>query len=369
MSSTWRRIRRFPWLLILLMVNCSGVLLFFYRALDRVARQDAVDWLVVFVEEMTGAYAGLPLIPLVAWLVFRYPIAVDWKRRLSPYIGAAAVYSLLYTTGIYGLRLLVFAAIGRGVYDYGLMHVRYWMEMSIHMIVFATIVVAITYVEERRTRQQRELRMEILARELTQAQLQALQLQLQPHFLFNALNAISAVMYEDPRVADRMISLLSDFLRAILRSDTTQEVPLQKELEVVDLYLDVMKVRFEDRLQFHISWDTELGSALVPQLVLQPIVENAVRYGVDPRTGMIDVSIQAQREDVQLRLEVTDRGPGEKATLGNGLGLGLKNIQARLEHLYGDSASLTMEHTGGGTRVLMILPYHREPLPAFQAMT
>jgi two-component system, LytTR family, sensor kinase len=323
----------------------------------------------VFVEEMTGAYAGLPLVPLVAWLVFRYPIAANWKRRLLPYVGAGAVYSLLYTTSIHGLRLFVFAAIGRGVYDYGLMHVRYFMEMSIHVILFATIVVVITYVEERRTRQERELRMEVLARELTQAQLQALQLQLQPHFLFNAFNAISAVMYEDPHIADRMISRLSDFLRAILRSDKTQEVRLQEELDLLNLYLDVMKARFEDRLQFSVSCGRELASAFVPQLVLQPIVENAIRYGVDPRTGMIDVAIQAHREDGQLRLQVTDRGPGERAGPGNGLGLGLKNIHARLEHLYGESASLSIEHNGGGTRVLIILPYHREPLVSSQALT
>jgi hypothetical protein len=357
-----RRIREYPWPLIAVLVTGFGILLFFYKTLDGVARQREVDWLGAFLEEMTGGYSELFMIPLVAWLVLRYPIAGHWKRRLPVYVAAGVVYSAIDTTIIYGLRLAVFSAAGRGVYDYGIMPVRYLMEMPMQLILFSTMVVVFTYVEARRSARERELRVEVLERELARAQLETLRVQLQPHFLFNALNAISAVVYEDARMADRMIGRLSEFLRAVLRSDNAQEVPLREELGLVNLYLDVMKVRFEDKLRSTVCCTGELESAMVPQLILQPVVENAIRYGADPRTGMIDVQVEARRTGQGIELTVSDGGPGCGQD-SNGFGIGLKTIGERLEHLYGDRGCLAIENGDvSGTRVRIRLPFHREPV-------
>jgi LytS/YehU family sensor histidine kinase len=128
------------------------------------------------------------------------------------------------------------------------------------------------------------------------------------------------------------------------------------------LYLDVMKARFEDRIDCRVSCAGGLEDALVPQLLLQPLVENAIRYGVDPETGKIDVSVEVRRRDNQLELEVVDRGPDESQAAPGGFGVGLKNIDARLERLYGKSARLSIERQDGGTRVLITVPFHHEPV-------
>ena len=361
--STWRRIRDYPWPLIFLLGNGFGVLLFLYKTLDGVARQRRVDWLGAFVEEMTGAYALLTSVPLIAWLVIRYPIAGNLRQRIPLYAAGAIAFGLVGTTLTYALRLAFFAMIGRGVYDYGVMPVRYLMEMPMQLILFSVIGIVLTYAEERRAARDRQLRVETLERQLAQAQLDALRIQLQPHFLFNTLNAISAVVYEDARVADRMIGRLSDFLRSVLRTDSTQEVLLGEELGLVNLYLDVMKVRFEDKLRCAISCGDDVEEAMVPQLILQPIVENAIRYGTDPSTGAIDVKVDVVRREEELELRVSDRGPGLGQQESNGFGIGLKTIAARLERLYGGAAGLSVESSEAmGTCVRITLPFHREPV-------
>ncbi len=362
MSPTWRKVWAYPWRLIFLLSTGFGIFLFLHKALDGVTRQQEVRWLEIFLEEMTGACSILLTLPLVIWFVLRYPIAGQWKSRLPLYAVVAIVSGFLDTNLIYALRLAVFAAAGQGVYDYGIFPARYLMEMPMQLIVFTALVVAITSAEERRASREKQLRLETLERQLTRAQLETLQFQLQPHFLFNALNAVSAVMYENPRAADRMIARLSDFLRSVLRSSPAQEVTLAEELDLVNLYLDVMKARFEDRIDCRVSCGDGLQGAFVPQLLLQPVVENAIRYGVNRETGKIDVSVAVRGHDGQLELEVTDQGRAEPQDSAAGLGVGLKNIDARLERLYGNSARLTIERRQAGTRVLITVPLHHQPI-------
>jgi hypothetical protein len=362
MSPIWRKVLAYPWRLIFLLSTAFGVFFFLHKALDRVTRQEDVKWLEIFLEEMTGAYSVLLTLPFLLWFVLRYPIAGHWRRRLPVYVLIGIALGFVDTNIIYLLRLGVFAAAGQGIYDYGIFPARYLMEMPMQLIVFTMLVAGTTYSEERRASRERQLRLETLERQLARAQLETLQFQLQPHFLFNALNAVSAVMYENPRAADRMIARLSDFLRTVLRSNHAQEVQLREELELVELYLDVMRARFEDRIDCRVSCASGLESTLVPQLLLQPVVENAIRYGVNPETGKIDVSVTARQHDGQLELEVTDHGSGEPQESSGGFGVGLKNIDARLDRLYGKSARLSIERKDDGTRVLITMPLHREPI-------
>jgi hypothetical protein len=193
-----------------------------------------------------------------------------------------------------------------------------------------------------------------------QARLAALRLQLQPHFLFNALNAVSTLVADDrPAEANRMLARLADFLRATLDRKDAVEVPLGDEIEFTRRYLDIEEVRFGGRLRIHVDLDPDARAALVPPMILQPLVENAVRHAILPRASGGAIGIVAAREDGCLRLGVHDDGPGpEPGDEAARPGLGLANTRQRLEELYGERAELTLGRSArGGLAVSLRLPY------------
>ena len=206
-----------------------------------------------------------------------------------------------------------------------------------------------------------ELRASQLETQLTQAQLQALKMQLHPHFLFNTLHSISALLHRDPDTADRMIARLGDFLRLTLDNSGAQEVSLQKELEFLKCYLDIERVRFQDRLTTSLDVEPRALDSHVPNLILQPIVENALRHGLSQRSaGHLEIS--AKRENGSLRIQVKDNGPGLSAitrpkTANTREGLGLSNTRARLEQLYGGAHRFEIENAPeGGLVVTLEIP-------------
>jgi LytS/YehU family sensor histidine kinase len=186
---------------------------------------------------------------------------------------------------------------------------------------------------------EREKRATQLEAQLVQAQLQALKMQLHPHFLFNTLHSISALLHEDAEAADRMIARLGEFLRLTLEDTGQQEVTLQKELEFLKCYLDIERIRFQDRLTVRYDIDPETLDALVPNLMWQPIVENAIRHGIAPRSGAGCIELRSKRLGPKLQLQVKDDGPGLRNEPGSGgdlnEGVGLANTRNRLRQLYG----------------------------------
>jgi len=202
--------------------------------------------------------------------------------------------------------------------------------------------------------QERERQTLELAAGLAQARLDALKSQIQPHFLFNALNSIAALVHKDPAAADEMIGALSEFLRCTLAGSARQEVPLLEELEFVRRYLAIELVRFGDRLKCEQDVPPETFGALVPMLILQPLVENAVRHGLSAISGPAQLTIRARREQETLRIVVADNGPGPGSE--NGEGIGLANTRARLRELYGDKAQVEIR-TEGGCTVELSLPF------------
>jgi hypothetical protein len=194
--------------------------------------------------------------------------------------------------------------------------------------------------------------------DLAQAQLRALQAQLNPHFLFNALNSVVALIGRDPALAQRTVVRLADLLRATLRAGDTQEVALAQEIEVTRRYLEIELVRFADRLT--VRWDVaENIDAVVPAFALQPLVENALLHGIAQLAGRGTLSISAGREADVVVLRVCDNGPGPLApSRSNGAGVGLTNLRARLERLYGDAASLALQaRDGGGAEAVLRVPF------------
>jgi len=198
-----------------------------------------------------------------------------------------------------------------------------------------------------------------LQRAFTIAQLNALRAQLQPHFLFNTLNSIAELMHVDVAAAEQMIDSLSALLRCSLEGGERQEIVLQDELRMLDLYLAIQQVRFSDSVTIERDIDSSVQHALVPALLLQPLVENAFRHGIARRRGRATLAIRAARQNGQLRIEVRDDGAGLPAAVREGIGL--RNTRERLAQLYGDAQSLLLENAqGGGARVVVTLPYRAE---------
>jgi len=207
----------------------------------------------------------------------------------------------------------------------------------------------------------RELQASQLESKLTQAQLQILEMQLQPHFLFNTLNGIMVLIRQDPDTASLMIARLSEFLRLTLESAGAQEVTLRRELEFLDRYVQIERLRFGDRLTVEQEVPHELLDAMVPNLILQPLVENAIRHGVSKRRGQALISIDVTRDNGTLSIQVRDNGTGLPARGGADVkeGIGLSNTRARLLHLYGQKQRFELSSPpDGGVSVLLSLPFH-----------
>jgi two-component system, LytTR family, sensor kinase len=344
-------------LLLFAFANAVGLLEFAYRYLDTVTRAQHESPLIKLIEEVTGAYSAFTFLPVVVWMTRRYPLEWGtWVRNLPKHAGALVVGAIYATSFMWGTRVLLFPIFGLGPYDYGAMPVRYFMEFPIQAMGYA-IVVSLTQLYDRQTRATQ------LEKTLARAQLHNLRLQLQPHFLFNTLNTISSVMYEDVRVADRMIARLSDLLRVSLEQGAAQEVTLEREIEFLVLYVETMKARFEERLNVKIEADAQTRSAMVPPLLLQPLVENSIRHGADPLSSVVDVRVSARRENGTLFLEVRDHGPGMAVSGPAALrkGIGLANTAERLERLYGGSDSVDLHNAeDGGLVVTVKIPFHAD---------
>lgn len=203
---------------------------------------------------------------------------------------------------------------------------------------------------------ERERRSLELTASLAEARLQALRMQIQPHFLFNALNALAALIHRNPDAADEMLASISEFLRMTLANSDGQEVSLERELEYARRYLEIEKVRFGERLSFSIDAEPGTLAARVPSLVLQPLVENSVRHGTEPKADAGSVKVLAHREDESLILSVLDNGEGFPPHFRDGVGL--SNTRARLRELYGEDARLQADRVGTRTRVQIRLPFH-----------
>jgi LytS/YehU family sensor histidine kinase len=344
-------------LLFVLYAIVLTLLEFTYRYLDFVTRQNPTPWQVPFIEQMTGAFGAVALMPLAVFMARRYRLdTLAWIRNVPPHLLTLVAISVVHTSLNWGSRIVLFPLAGLGHYDYGIMPVRYFMEFPVDVISYSiTVVLATLY--------SRQLRAVQLEKTLAQAQLQNLRLQLNPHFLFNTLNTISSVMYEDVRAADRMIACLSDLLRSTLEQGDAQEVTLEREIEFLRLYVETMKARFEERLEVHVEASAEARGAMVPPLVLQPLVENSIRHGADELTSKVRVKVRAARENGSLRLEVRDHGPGLVGKKLNGIGL--SNTAERLERLYGGTNRMDLRNAdGGGLVVTLQVPFHVDPNPA-----
>jgi two-component system, LytTR family, sensor kinase len=353
---------RISWLLTFLGFTAFGFLNFEYRYLDNLARGVHHTFAIRLFEEMTGAYVGLVLFPFVIWAIRRARIHRDnWWVMVPFNFLVMCAFSVADTTGMSVVRRALAPVFGLGQYDYGIMLYRYPMEFAQHVVLFWFAVGAVYAFDSYREARDRQVASAGLEARLAEAQLQNLQLQLQPHFLFNALNTISSVMYDDVRRADTMLARLSDLLRRTLQTGHSQEVPLEEELALVKSYIAIMEERFGDDLQVEFVVDPHVVRTLVPQLILQPLVENAMRHGRNPQTPKLVLCIAATQENSDLLLRVQDNGLGMALDASDQMvkGIGLSNTEQRLLSLYGARQQMLLENANG-LRVMIRLPLHTE---------
>ena len=233
----------------------------------------------------------------------------------------------------------------------------------IDLIIASLIVIAVHALLYYQNFRASELAQSSLKTQLAQAQLRALKMQLHPHFLFNTLHSISSLVLEDPSKANSMIARLGDFLRLTLENSEQQLVTLKEEIEFLRTYLEIEQVRFGDRLTVAFEIEPTTLSAAVPHLILQPVVENAIKYAIAPRATPGRIHIEAKRLNGSLRLEVKDNGPGivSNGDLIEKQRVGLSNVRARLNQIYGsDFRFELMNSKDGGLTVVMEIPFQRQ---------
>jgi len=351
------------WRTVFLAYTAIAILLFGYRYLDDLARGRSGTFLIRLLEEGTGVYAFCLLLPL-AFRVGRIYLfeRKGWLRLAGWHLATAVTFSAAHTTLMAVSRHLLSPILGLGPYDYGIMTYRYPMEFSNDLVAFSLIMTLYYFFERYRTAQAQQLAAAELQTKLAQAQLENLRLQLRPHFLFNTLNTISSVMYEDIRAADEMINQLSELLRLTLGGSRAHEIPLDEELQITRLYLDLMQKRYENKIRIRYAIDERLKNSLVPQLILQPLLENSLRHGMKAGSAAMELFVGAKQENGSLVLRVADTGAGLETQESGaifGKGLGLSNIRDRLVQLYGDKQEFTIANReGGGAEVLIRVPYH-----------
>jgi len=228
-------------------------------------------------------------------------------------------------------------------------------------IAYWAILGAFYAFEYYRRMRERDLRNAHLQTQLMESRLQTLKMQIHPHFLFNTLNALSTIVKQgNKKQADSMITLFGGFLRMTLEEGDKNEIPLEKEIEYIRHYLEIEKIRFQDKLVLNFDIQPSTLIAFVPALILQPIVENAVRYAIAPRESPGTITVRSRRENKSLYLEVEDDGAGKSFSKikQSSCGIGLKNVQQRLETLYGNAQEYSFQHVrNGGCLVRIIMPY------------
>ena len=309
--------------------------------------------------------------PLVVWLSTRHPIERGRVvSRCFTHLGLAVVMSLVHTGARFGLQPGIreaFQADRAGMASWDPLFALAALELPFHLFIYGAILGGTYIILYYRRLRERELAATRLSAQLADARMQALRMQLNPHFLFNTLNSIAMLVRDSRRgAAVDTLERLSDLLRYVLEDSADQEVKLKREIEFIERYLAIEKIRFQDRLEVQIRADSDTLEAMVPNLVLQPIVENAIRYGVASRVAATTVTVTAREEGGALRLGISDNGPGfsDTSAAGGRTGVGISNTRKRLAQLYGDRASLEVEEASpGGAVVTITLPFHTVPLP------
>jgi sensor histidine kinase YesM len=360
-KTLWRR-RSLQWLLLIAL--CAALALVDALRSYTATYHDGVfrlPWGTALRWDLTAWAVWVAFIPIILALSRRVRIERgNWRRSLP----LCAVVGLLMA-----LIKTLFPVLVQWLFVESLSGILGWLSRRPYFLLtdflFALVfyALALTFAQAlnyyRRYREE-ELRASRLESQLAQAELQALRMQLQPHFLFNTLHSISSLQLEDVDAAQRMTARLGDFLRLTLDGAHRAETTLRREIEFLRCYLDIERVRFGRRLTTEIEIEPEALESFVPTLILQPLVENAIRHGIAPRAAPGHIRVKAARESGSLKIEVRDNGGGLNGNSNGKAGVGLQNTRARLRQLYGGDFGFDLANAPeGGLVVTLCLPLTR----------
>jgi two-component system, LytTR family, sensor kinase len=352
--------------------TAAGAFFITRESLMLLYRGERVPWMALCLGWMASVYIWAALTPVILWTGRRWPLEGERRARwrhgaihacLSALVSVSASVveaPLLVTLGASPMPGLSWRALVPVLlaYSFHAGVIQYWAVV---------VIQAMLRSRQRALAREREaLELQMgrteLARQLTASQLSALKMQLQPHFLFNTLGAIMVLSQQGQRrEAEAMLARLSDLLRLVVDEVHMQEVPLWRELEFLRLYLSIEEVRFQDRLRVRIATEPHLSDAMVPHMVLQPIVENAVRHGLGQSEEAVGIDIEARQHEGRLVLTVSDDGRGSADGALLRRGVGLTNTENRLAALYGAAGSLRVERRAlRGVRVTVAVPFRGE---------
>src|SRR5438132_7434155 len=324
-----------------------------FSALNRIYSNQPPEWERALVLNLLAfeLCSGSTLVLL--WGVRRWPLGAGRWRYVPLYLAAIAVLVVIKYAIYIPIRVWWFPTLP------GMIKQHLIESFFYEGFMLALVVGVVHAVEYQRSVREGLLRASQLENHLTKARLEILRNELQPHFLFNALHSISTLMHRNVEAADEMLAQLGDLLRLSLERKSVQEASLREELAVLEPYLNILRIRFGDRLSICVDVDPALLDVTVPLFILQPLVENAIRHGIDRRAGAGRIDIRALAEDDSIEITVSDDGAGLSQ---NGLreGIGLSNIRLRLEQLYGTRGTIALEgNPESGTQVAVKIPRNR----------
>ena len=309
-------------------------------------------------------YVPALLMPAIVWAARRFPFDTGHKiRAIAAHSVGALTFAAVHFIGMMSVRFLIWPDGGKwaSVPWSQFFQRRILEQLDWSLMVYAVIVGVSHAVAFYHESQERKLRAAQLETRLVEARLKTLEAELHPHFLFNTLHAISTLVHRDPESADRMISRLSDLLRITFDRTGEPKVSLKDEIDFLQKYLDIEQTRFQDRLTVHVQVEPDALDGEVPRMILQPLVENAIKHGIAGRNGGNQIHVAAGREGDRLWMQVRDNGAGLQVRTLKALrtGVGLSNTRARLDCLYGRHYRLEFTDKHGGLSVLIAIPFQR----------
>ena len=362
MHRAWTPRARWVFLVATLLGLFSTAQSYRLSSLNPRARVEGIDLVPLLILNLALWYIPAALTAPIFRLATRFRLdSQRWIRALAVHAAAALAFSVVHAAAMLAVR----EALRRDkppTFEWSRYAQSHYLDnLDWALMTYAAVIALSHAIAYYRESQARALKAAHLETSLVEARLKTLQAELHPHFLFNTLHAISTLVHTDPEAADRMISRLSDLLRLTFDRSGAAEIPLKEELEFLQKYLEIEQIRFRDRLSLRFDIDPETLDVEVPRLILQPLVENAIKHGIGPKTGRGLVQVSARRDARGTWIEVRDNGVGlsGNARARFTSGVGLSNTRARLECLYGDAHRLDVAEGHEGLAVQLLIPMQR----------
>ena len=367
MQKAWTPPKRWVFLVATLLGLFSTAQAYRLTSLNPKAHVDGIEIGSMLILNLTLWYVPAALMAPIFRIATHFRLDAErWIRAIAIHATTAVLFSIVHVAAMMVVRVMLWPELRLMPAERWLSYIQdhYLRNLDWSLMTYAAVVGLSYALGYYRESQARALKAAHLETSLMEARLKTLEAELHPHFLFNTLHAISTLVHTDPEAADRMISRLSDLLRLTFDRSGAAGVALKEELEFLQKYLEIEQIRFQDRLAVKFDIDPETLDTDVPRLILQPLVENAIKHGIGPRAGQGLVQISTKKRPDGTWIEVRDNGVGlsrnARARFTNGVGL--SNTRARLECLYGSQHRLDFAEGNGGLSVQMLIPAHR-PAP------